>query len=229
MVYELTLRDGSTQTVDNPAAWPGSGTIEAVAEPYVRATILTPGSYVGSCIELCKDRRGEFLNMEYTSFDRVVITYDVPLAEILMDFFDSLKSRSKGYASLDYDLMGYRQNQLSKMDILINGDPVDALSFISHGDKAYSKGKALVARLKEVLPRQLFEIRIQAAIGSKVIAAERIPALRKNVTAKCYGGDITRKRKLLERQKEGKRRMKSVGRIEIPQEAFLSVLRVGDD
>ena len=229
VIYELKLRDGSSKTVDNPANWPGPGEIDSVAEPYVHATILTPGKYVGSCIELCKDRRGEFVNMEYTSFDRVVVTYDLPLAEILMDFFDSLKSRSKGYASFDYDVAGYRDNLLSKMDILINGEPVDALSFISHRDKAHSKGKALALRLKEVLPRQLFEIRIQAAIGSKVVAAERIPPLRKNVTAKCYGGDVTRKRKLLERQKEGKRRLKSVGRVEIPQEAFLSVLRVGND
>jgi len=229
VVYKLKLRDGTEKSVDNPAVWPGSGLIEKVAEPYVRATILTPSIYVGSCIELCKERRGEYIDMEYTSFDRVVVTYELPLAEILMDFFDSLKSRSKGYASLDYDLVGYRENKLAKMEILINGEPVDALSFISHSDRAYSKGKALASRLKEVLPRQLFEIRIQAAIGSKVIAAERIPALRKNVTAKCYGGDVTRKRKLLERQKEGKRRLKSVGRIEIPQEAFLSVLRVGND
>ena len=229
VVYQVKLRDGSSKSFDNPASWPGAGLIEMVAEPYVRAMIITPGSYVGPCIDLCKERRGEFLNMEYTSFDRVVITYDLPLAEILMDFFDSLKSRSRGYASFDYELVGFRENRLAKMDILINGEPVDALSFISHSDKAYSKGKALVSRLKDVLPRQLFEIRIQASIGSKVIAAERIPALRKNVTAKCYGGDVTRKRKLLEKQKEGKRRLKSVGRIDIPQEAFLSVLRVGND
>ena len=229
VVYEIDLRDGSSRSVDNPAFWPSPGLIEKVREPYVRATIFTPGSYVGTCIELCKERRGEYVGIEYTSFDRVVVTYDLPLAEILMDFFDSLKSRSKGYASFDYELAGYRENQLSKMDILINGDPVDALSFIAHSQKAYFKGKALVERLKEVLPRQLFEIRIQAAIGSKVIAAERIPPLRKNVTAKCYGGDVTRKRKLLERQKEGKKRMKSVGRVQIPQEAFLSVLKVGGD
>jgi GTP-binding protein LepA len=227
VVYRIELRDGSSKSVDNPAFWPSHGLIEKVREPYVRATILTPSTYVGTCIELCKERRGEYVDVEYTSFDRVVVTYDLPLAEILMDFFDSLKSRSKGYASFDYEMVGYRANQLSKMDIQINGEPVDALSFIAHRDKAYFKGKALVERLKEVLPRQLFEIRIQAAMGSKVIAAERIPPLRKNVTAKCYGGDVTRKRKLLEKQKEGKRRLKYVGSVEIPQEAFLSVLKVG--
>jgi GTP-binding protein LepA len=229
VIYQLELRDGSSKSVDNPAFWPGAARIAKVSEPYVRATIITPSSYVGTCIDLCKERRGDYVDMEYTSIDRVVVTYDLPLAEILMDFFDSLKSRSKGYASFDYELLGYRENQLSKIDILINGEPVDALSFIAHSDKAYSKGKALAERLKEVLPRQLFEIRIQAAMGSKVIAAERILPLRKHVTAKCYGGDVTRKRKLLEKQKEGKRRLKSVGRVEIPQEAFLSVLKVGSD
>jgi GTP-binding protein LepA len=167
--------------------------------------------------------------MEYAGTDRVVLTFELPLAEILMDFFDTLKSRTRGYASFDYDLSGYRKNKLAKLDIRINSEPVDALSFISHRDRAFYKGKALVGRLKEVLPRQLFEIRIQAAIGAKVIAAEKVQALRKNVVAKCYGGDVTRKRKLLEKQREGKRRMKSVGRVEIPQEAFLSVLKVGNE
>ena len=180
-------------------------------------------------MELCEDRRGEFVNMEYTAAGRVVLTYNLPLAEILLDFFDNLKSRTRGYASLDYDLTGFRPNDLVKLDIRINGETVDALSFISHKDTAYQKGKAMVSRLREVLPRQLFDIRIQAAVGSRVIAAEQVRALRKNVIAKCYGGDITRKRKLLEKQKAGKRRMKSVGKVEIPQEAFLSVLRVGNE
>jgi GTP-binding protein LepA len=190
---------------------------------------MTPEAYVGSCMELCKDRRGSFVNMEYTGINRVLLSYQLPLAEILMDFFDILKSRTRGYASFDYEFSGYQEDKLVKLDIMINGEPVDALSFISHRDRAFNKGKALVKRLKEVLPRQLFQIRLQASIGTKVIAAESIQALRKNVIAKCYGGDITRKRKLIEKQKEGKRRMKSVGRVEIPQEAFLSVLKVGTD
>jgi GTP-binding protein LepA len=229
VVYAVTLKNGETEHIDNPARWPTTIEIEAVAEPFVKATILTPDDYVGTCMDLCTDRRGEFVHMEYTGHGRVVLTYNLPLAEILMDFFDTLKSKTRGYASFDYELAGYRQENLSKIDIRINGEPVDALSFISHRDKAYLKGKALVARLQEVLPRQLFDIRIQAAIGSKVIAAEQLRALRKNVLAKCYGGDVTRKRKLLQKQRAGKRRMKSVGKIEIPQEAFLSVLRTGND
>jgi GTP-binding protein LepA len=229
VVYRLTRMDDSVELIDNPARWPSSGEIKLVEEPFVRATVMTPDGYVGACMDLCKDRRGEFINMEYSTTDRVILTYELPLAEILLDFFDNLKSRTRGYASFDYDLSGFRPNRLVKLDIRINGEPVDALSFISHNDTAYYKGKALVARLKEVLPRQLFDIRIQAAIGSRVIAADSIRALRKNVIAKCYGGDITRKRKLLEKQKAGKRRMKNVGKIEIPQEAFLSVLKVGND
>jgi GTP-binding protein LepA len=229
VVYRVTLKDGGEKLIDNPAKWPSLGEIESVEEPFVRAVVFTPSEYVGSLMELCNDRRGEFVHMEYTTTERVVLTYELPLAEILMDFFDTLKSRTRGYASFDYELTGYRENHLVKLDIRINNEPVDALSFICHRDRAYYKGKALVERLREVLPRQLFEIRIQASIGSKVIAAERIQAMRKNVIAKCYGGDVTRKRKLLERQREGKRRMKNVGRVEIPQEAFLSVLRVGNE
>ena len=229
VVYRVTLKDGTERSIDNPAKWPPVGDIESVGEPYVRAVVFTPSEYVGSIMELCNDRRGDFVHMEYTTTARVVLTYELPLAEILMDFFDTLKSRTRGYASFDYEVSAYRANDLVKLDVRINNEPVDALSFICHRDRAYYKGKALVERLREVLPRQLFEIRIQAAIGSKVIAAERIQAMRKNVIAKCYGGDITRKRKLLERQREGKRRMKNVGRVEIPQEAFLSVLRVGNE
>ncbi len=229
VVYQLNLKAGEVQVLDNPSAWPDRGDIDFVEEPYVLATILTPNDYVGSCMELCEDRRGNFKHMEYTGPERVVLTYELPLGEILLDFFDTLKSRSRGYASFDYEWMGYRPGKLVKLDIRINNEVVDALSFITHTERAFSRGKALVKRLREILPRQLFEIRLQASLGSKVIAAEKISALRKNVIAKCYGGDVTRKRKLLARQKEGKKRMKSVGRVEIPQEAFLSVLKVGSE
>lgn len=229
VIYKIDLRDGETVYIDNPANWPEPMKVDTVSEPYVRASIMTPEAYVGSCMELCKDRRGGFLNMEYTGINRVMLTYELPLAEILMDFFDLLKSKTRGYASFDYEVSGYKEDKLVKLDIMINGEPVDALSFISHQDRAFNKGKALVRRLKEVLPRQMFQIRLQASIGRKIIAAESIPALRKNVIAKCYGGDITRKRKLIEKQKEGKRRMKNVGRVEIPQEAFLSVLKMTED
>ncbi len=229
VVYRVTLTDGTVVQIDNPARWPETGRILLVEEPYVLSTILAPTSSIGACMDLCTERRGVFRSMEHTGPDRVLIIWELPLAEILMDFFDTLKSRTRGYASFDYDFLGYRPGDLNKVDIRINGEPVDALSFITHRDRAYTRGKAVAAKLKEVLPRQLFEIRIQAAIGSRVIAAEGVRALRKNVIAKCYGGDITRKRKLLEKQKEGKKRMKSVGRVEIPQEAFLSVLRVGNE
>jgi GTP-binding protein LepA len=229
VVYQITLTDQTVVYIDNPTKWPESGRIAKVEEPYVEAIIIAPASSVGACMELCTERRGVFRSMDFTGPDRVILSWELPLAEILMDFFDSLKSRTRGYASFDYEMLGYREGTLAKLDIRINGENVDALSFITHRDRAYSRGKALVGRLKEVLPRQMFEIRLQAALGSKVIAAESVRAMRKNVIAKCYGGDITRKRKLLEKQKEGKRRMKSVGRVEIPQEAFLSVLRVGND
>jgi GTP-binding protein LepA len=229
VIYRVTLTDGTVLEIDNPTRWPDAVRIEKVEEPYVLATIIAPASSVGVCMDLCTERRGVFHTMEYSGPDRVILTWELPLAEILMDFFDTLKSRTRGYASFDYDFLGYREGALVKLDIRINGETVDALSFITHRDRGYSRGRALVSRLKEVLPRQMFEIRIQAALGSRVIAAESVRAMRKNVIAKCYGGDITRKRKLLEKQKEGKRRMKAVGRIEIPQEAFLSVLRVGNE
>ncbi len=228
VIYRVTTTDGKVHEIDNPANWPQVQKIASITEPYVDATVITPKHYVGTCMELCNDRRGIFKHMEYAGTERVILSYQLPLAEILMDFFDSLKSRTKGYASFDYELSGYQESPLVKMDILINGDPVDALSFITHRERAYTRGKQLVERLKEILPRQMFEIRIQAALGSKIVAAEQVRALRKDVLAKCYGGDISRKRKLLEKQKEGKKRMKSIGRVEIPQEAFLSVLRVSD-
>jgi GTP-binding protein LepA len=229
VVYRITLTDQTALHIDNPTRWPDPGRVEKIEEPYVVATIIAPASSVGACMDLCTERRGTFRTMEYSGPERVILTWELPLAEILMDFFDTLKSRTRGYASFDYDFLGYREGALVKVDIKINGEPVDALSFITHRDRGFTRGKALCARLRQVLPRQLFEIRIQAALGARVIAAETLSALRKNVIAKCYGGDITRKRKLLEKQKEGKRRMKSVGRVEIPQEAFLSVLRVGNE
>ena len=200
--------------------------IAKIEEPYVLTTIITPNDYVSLCMDLCKDRRGTFRSMDYTAGNRLVLTNELPLTEILFDFFDALKSRTRGYASFDYEFLSYTEGSLVKLDLLVNGEPIDALSFITHRSSAYTRGKALVGRLKEVLPRQLFEIRIQAFLGGKAIAAERISPKRKNVLAKCYGGDVTRKRKLLERQKKGKRRMKSVGQVEIPQEAFLSMLRI---
>ncbi len=226
VIYRITFTDGSVLDVDNPSNWPEAGKIAKIEEPFVLTTIITPNDYVSLCMELCKDRRSTFRSMDYTSGNRLVLINELPLTEILFDFFDALKSRTRGYASFDYEFLGYREGNLVKLDIMVNGEPLDALSFITHRDSAYTRGKALVKRLKEVLPRQLFEIRIQAFLGSKAIAAERIPPQRKNVLAKCYGGDVTRKRKLLEKQKKGKRRMKSVGQVEIPQEAFLSVLEV---
>ncbi|MCS6777474.1 MAG: translation elongation factor 4 [Chloroherpetonaceae bacterium] len=228
VIYRVTRTDGTCVEVDNPADFPQPNYIQKMEEPYVEATILLPTQYAGTIMELCRERRGEMLKMEHPAPDRMMLTYLIPLSEILLDFFDQLKSRTKGYASFDYDLSGYRESRLVKIDVLLNGDPVDALSFITHRDKAQSRARALVEKLKEVVPRQQYEVRIQAAIGGKVIAAESVRPFRKNVTAKCYGGDITRKRKLLERQKEGKKRMKQVGSVEIPQEAFLSVLKIGD-
>lgn len=228
VVYRVHRTDGKVDEVDNPADMPLPTQIIHTEEPYVDATVMLPSAYYGTVMELARDRRGEFVKVEYPATDRVMLYFKIPLSEILMDFFDQLKSRTKGYASFDYELCGYRESKLVKIDVMMNGDPVDALSFITHRDKAYGRAKLFVEKLKEVVPRQQYEVRIQAAIGGKVISAESVKAFRKNVIAKCYGGDITRKRKLLEKQKEGKKRMKQVGSIEIPQEAFLSVLKIGD-
>lgn len=228
VVYRVTKTDGTVVDVDNPSALPSPNQIEKVEEPYVNATVIVPTEYLGGVLDLAQERRGTLLNMEYPSPQRVIVHYKLPLSEILLDWFDQLKSRTKGYASFDYEFSGYQESDMVKLDILLNGSPVDALSFITHRDHAYPRGKQLVERLRGILPRQQYEIRIQAAIGNKVIAAERISALRKNVLAKCYGGDVTRKRKLLEKQKEGKKRMKQIGQIEVPQEAFLSVLKIGE-
>ena len=226
--YHVYLTDGTMVRVENPSAMPDRGRIDRIEEPYVRARIMCPAEYIGNVQKLCHDRRGVFVSMHYLDTQRVEFTYELPLAEIVLDFYDKLKGSTRGYASLDWEMLEYREGDLVKLDMLINGDPVDAFSVIIHRDKAYEYGRSIAQKLKELIPRQLFEIAIQAAIGGKVIARETIKALRKNVTAKCYGGDITRKRKLLEKQKEGKKRMKQVGTVEIPQEAFLAVLQVGD-
>ncbi len=224
--YRIKLTDGTQKEVDNPALWPPRDKIFQVLEPYIRAEIFTPKEYVGPIMRLCEEKRGLQRDMRYLSPQRVQLIYDLPLAEVVLDFFDKLKSYSRGYASMDYQLLDYRPSDLVKLDIYINKQPVDALSLIVHREKAYYRGRELVSKLREVIPRQLFEVVIQAAIGSKVIARERIPPLRKDVLAKCYGGDVTRKRKLLERQKEGKKRMKSLGQVEVPQEAFLAILKI---
>ena len=227
VVYRVVLDDGREVTVTNPSEYP-TGKVKEVYEPVVRATILTPNDYVGAVMELCQGRRGTLLGMDYLSTDRVELRYTLPLAEIIYDFFDQLKSRTKGYASLDYEPSGEQKSDLVKVDILLNGEPVDAFSAIVHKEKAYSYGVAMTQKLRTLIPRQQFEVPIQAAIGSRVIARETIRALRKDVLAKCYGGDITRKRKLLEKQKEGKKRMKMVGRVEVPQEAFIAALSASD-
>jgi GTP-binding protein LepA len=224
--YRVLLTDGSVVTVDNPTALPAPTNIELIEEPFVRAHVLVPTEYVGNIMKLCQDKRGVYVKMDYIEDKRARLEYRLPLSEIVIDFYDRLKSISRGYASLDYEYDGYEEAPLVKMDLLLNGDPVDALSTIIHRDKAYEWGRELTVRLKELIPRQMFAIAIQAAIGGKIVARETISALRKNVTAKCYGGDITRKRKLLEKQKEGKRRMKQIGTVEVPQEAFLAVLKV---
>ena len=226
VVYKVVKKDGSELSVDNPAKLPGEGEIEKLMEPMLLAHIYVPNEYVGSVLQLCQDRRGMQKDIKYIGTKRVQITYEIPLAEVVFDFFDKLKSISRGYASLDYEPLGYQEADLVKLDILINGEPVDALSTIVHRERAYQRGRAICEKLKEEIPKQMYEVAIQAAIGSRVIARETQKALRKNVLAKCYGGDISRKRKLLEKQKEGKKRMKAVGQIEIPQEAFLAVLRV---
>jgi GTP-binding protein LepA len=229
VVYRVTTTDGAMQEIDNPARMPAPNLIETIEEPISTVTILVPNDFVGACLELCEERRGVYKNMEFSSSGgRVTITYVLPLSEIIMDFFDQLKSRTRGYASMDYELSGYQTSKLSKVDILLNNEMVDALSFICHKDDAHKRGKVICEKLKESLTRQMFQIKIQAAVGSKIVAGEQLSAMRKDVTAKCYGGDISRKRKLLEKQKEGKKRMKQVGSVEIPQEAFLSILRVND-
>ncbi|MGA2217031.1 MAG: translation elongation factor 4 [Terracidiphilus sp.] len=227
--YHIRLTDGSILEVDNPSRWPEPTNIEEIREPVITAKILTNEEYVGGILKLVEEKRGKQLNFEYVTPTRVMLTYELPLNEIVLDFYDRLKSISRGYASLDYQLAGEWKSPMVKMDILVSGEPVDALSIIVHRDFAYERGKALVAKMRELIPRQQFEVAIQAAIGAKIIARETVAALRKNVLAKCYGGDISRKRKLLEKQKEGKKRMKRIGKVDIPQEAFLAVLRVGED
>jgi GTP-binding protein LepA len=229
VIYRVNLTNGEQITIENPAAWPDPTNIGTVEEPMVKAQIITPSEYVGTLMELCQDRRGSFTNMEYLTEKRVSLHYRLPLSEIMFDFFDQLKSRSRGYASFDYEVLGYDVSHMVKMDILLNGEAVDALSCIVHRDKSEKVGRSLAAKLRKLIPRQMFEVPIQAAIGNKIIARETISAMRKDVLAKCYGGDITRKRKLLEKQKEGKKRMKSVGSVEIPQEAFMAVLSTNDD
>ena len=226
--YEVTLTDGGERVVHSPADMPDRDLIEEIREPYIRATIICPKEHVGAVMELSQERRGEHVDMSYLSEQRVQVQYDLPLAEIVLDFFDQLKSRTKGYASLDYELLGTRPSDLVKLDILLAGDQVDALSMVVHKDKAYSAGRTLTERLREQIPRQQFEVAIQAAVGAKIIARESVKPIRKDVIAKCYGGDVTRKRKLLEKQKAGKKRMKQVGRVEVPQEAFLAVLELGE-
>jgi GTP-binding protein LepA len=226
--YRVVMTDGEELWIESPSALPDPTKIDFIAEPYVRARIMTPAEYIGAVQKLCHERRGDFKGMSYPDPQRVELTYDLPLAEIVLDFYDKLKSATRGYASLDYEFAEYRSNPLQKLDMLINGDPVDAFSVIIHRDKAYEYGRNVAEKLRQLIPRQMFEVAIQAAIGNKIIARESIKAMRKNVTAKCYGGDISRKRKLLEKQKEGKKRMKQVGTVEIPQEAFLAVLQVGD-
>ncbi len=229
VIYRITKKDGTVLMIDNPLDFPVPEEIELSEEPIVKANILTPNDYVGSIMQLCQDRRGTFIDMKYMENDRVELHYHLPLAEIIYDFFDALKSRSKGYASLDYELLGYEPSKLVKLDILLNGDMVDALSFIVFADNAYGRGRKIVEKLRDNIPRQLFEIPVQAAIGGKVIARETVRAMRKDVLAKCYGGDITRKKKLLEKQKEGKKRMRQFGSVEVPPEAFMAVLKLDDE
>src|SRR6187431_2015551 len=229
VLYRVTTTDGEVHEIDSPAKLPEPGRIQKIEEPVITAMILTPSDFVGPILQLCQDKRGIQKKLEYLKSDRVLITYELPFNEVVMDFYDRLKTMSRGYASLDYHVTGYWESPLVKMDILVNGEPVDALSVIVHRDNAYTRGRALASKMRELIPRQMFEVAIQAAVGSRIIARESVKALRKNVLAKCYGGDITRKRKLLEKQKEGKKRMKRVGRVEIPQEAFLAVLKMGED
>ena len=228
VIYQIQKRNGGNVFIDNPANYPPPDEIESAMEPIVNAGIITPSEYVGSIMELCQDRRGIFKDMRYIDANRTELHYELPLNEIIYDFFDTIKSRSKGYASLDYELAGYKQSNLVKLDILLNGDVVDAFSFIVHAEKAYERGRKITEKLKDNVERQLFEVPIQAAIGGKIIARETIRALRKDVTAKCYGGDITRKKKLLEKQKEGKKKMRQLGSVEVSKEAFMAVLKLDE-
>lgn len=228
VVYRVYLNDGEMMEIRNPSDLPAPGKTDRLEEPFVKAAIILSNDYVGPIMELCREKRGVYRSMEYLTPERVLLVYDLPLSEILLDFYDKLKSRSRGYASLDYEFLGYRRSDLVKLDILLNGKPVDALSAIVHREKAYYRGKQLVQKLKEIIPRQLYDVPIQAAVGSKVISRETVKAVRKDVLAKCYGGDVSRKRKLLEKQKEGKKRLKQLGTVEIPQEAFLAVLKIDD-
>jgi GTP-binding protein LepA len=229
VLYRVTTTDGAVEEIDSPAKLPDAGRIQKIEEPVITAMVLTPAEHVGGILQLCQDKRGAQKSLEYLSADRVLITYELPFNEVVLDFYDKLKTISRGYGSLDYHVTGYWPSPLVKLDILVNGDPVDALSIIVHRDMAYERGRALAAKMRELIPRQMFEVAIQAAIGGRIIARESVKAMRKNVLAKCYGGDITRKRKLLEKQKEGKKRMKRVGKVEIPQEAFLAVLKMGTE
>ncbi|MBS3679528.1 translation elongation factor 4 [Ornithinibacillus massiliensis] len=229
VIYEVEQTDGEVITIDNPSVMPDPQKIQEIREPYVKATIMVPNEYVGPVMEIAQKKRGQFIDMEYLDDIRVNVIYHIPLSEIVYDFFDQLKSNTKGYASFDYELLGYQASKLVKMDILLNGETIDALSFIVHKDFSYDRGKQIVEKLKELIPRQQFEVPVQAAIGNKIVARSTIKAMRKNVLAKCYGGDISRKRKLLEKQKEGKKRMKMVGSVEVPQEAFMAVLKMDDE
>jgi GTP-binding protein LepA len=226
VIYRVTLIDGTILDIDNPSTLPAPQEREKIEEPYVRVEMITPEEYVGTLMELCQSRRGDFKDMKYLAQSRTSLIYEMPLAEVVTDFFDHLKSRSRGYASMEYQLVGYRENALVRLDILINGEPADPLATIVHRDKAYYVGKALVEKLKELIPRHQFKIPLQASIGSRVIASESIPALRKDVLAKCYGGDISRKKKLLQKQAKGKKRLKAIGTVDVPQDAFMAVLKL---
>lgn len=229
VIYKITKTDGSIINIDSPVKMPERQRISKIEEPYIKTNILVPSTYIGPIMELCQNKRGNYVSMEYLDQTRVNIHYEIPLSEIVYDFFDKLKGATRGYASFDYELIGYKESDLVKMDILLNGEIVDALSLIVHKDFAYKRGRNIVEALRKQIPRQMFEVPIQAVIGSKAIARADIKAMRKNVLAKCYGGDVSRKRKLLEKQKEGKKRMKMVGNVEVPQEAFLAVLSMDDE
>ncbi|NOX31072.1 MAG: elongation factor 4, partial [Actinobacteria bacterium] len=226
--YRITTKGGEQLVIDNPSELPDMGDVEEIAEPMLRISVLSPTEYTGPIMELCQQRRGSLHKMEYLSPERVDLVYDIPLAEVVTDFFDQLKSRTQGYASLDYEASGYQVSKLVKVDVLLNSQPVDAFSMIVHNDKAYDYGRRMAEKLQELIPRQLFDVPIQAAIGGRIIARETVRAKRKDVLAKCYGGDISRKRKLLDRQKKGKKRMKSIGQVEVPQEAFVAALKLDD-